>query len=273
VEPAPASATPPPNAESAPDLDRDKLVLIADADVEGGKQIVAAVSGWGLQPVLVHDGVEAMITVQRLLPRAVILDAALPKMYGFQVCEVIKRNQSLRETTVVLVGAIHQPERYRRPPSQLYGADVYLERPDLPEGLAPILRQVGFSLREQTEAEPGPVTGTSAAEPAPVPTPAPAPAAAAPPAPSPTPAAADDGLDDARAKAERLARIIVSDIILYSPEKFEAAAAAGNVVEAMDADLEEGRSLFRQRIDPRIREERDFLVEELQRVAAERGAR
>ena len=32
--------------------------------------------------------------------------AELPKMYGFQVCEVIKRNESLRDIHVVLAGAI-----------------------------------------------------------------------------------------------------------------------------------------------------------------------
>jgi len=270
-----SSPSPKSSAEVVPpaDLDREKLVLVADADPEGAKQIVAALDRWGLQAVLVRDGVEAMINVQRLLPRTVVLDAALPKMYGFQVCEVIKRNQSLRDTTVILVGAIHQPERYRRPPSQLYGADVYLERPDLPDGLAPILRQAGFVLRERGRATPGPGPAAARAQvpdpeaPQVVP-PTPRPVRQPPP---PATAAADDEIAQAREKAERLARIIVSDIVLYNSEKFDAAAAAGNVVEAMDADLEEGRNLFRQRIDPRVREERDYLVEELRRVAAERA--
>ncbi len=36
---------------------------------------------------------------------------------------------------------------------------------------------------------------------------------------------------------------------------------------AMSGDLDEGRSLFAQRIDARVRESRDFLTEELLRVA------
>jgi len=63
----------------------------------------------------------------------------------------------------------------------------------------------------------------------------------------------------------------VSDIVLYHPEKFEAAAQAGNVAEALAADLAEGRALFNQRVDPSVRDERDFLTEELERVAAERS--
>jgi len=41
----------------------------------------------------------------------------------------------------------------------------------------------------------------------------------------------------------------------------------------LDPDLEEGRALFRQRIDARVREERDHLAEELVRVGRTRGMR
>jgi hypothetical protein len=83
----------------------------------------------------------------------------------------------------------------------------------------------------------------------------------------PAVAQADDGLAEERAKAERLARIIVSDIILYNEEKFADALRRDCVVETMSPDLEEGRALFRERIDERVREEQDYLVEELLRVA------
>jgi hypothetical protein len=97
----------------------------------------------------------------------------------------------------------------------------------------------------------------------------PAPAAAL--GPEPAPARADDGLAEERAKAERLARIIVSDIILYNEDKFTEALKRDSVVEMMSPDLEEGRDLFRSRIDERVRDERDHLVEELLRVARQRG--
>jgi len=263
-------------------VDRARLVLIADPVVDSGKRTVHALTSWGMHPILVHDGVEAMLAIQRMLPRVVILDAALPKMFGFQVCEVIKRNESLRNTGVVLIGAIHDRDRYHRPPSELYGADVYLEHPDLPDGLRPILERLGIELTG------GEVAASGFAE-APAPDPAitvppnqappvreapaaqaPAPVPTAPPAAAEVPAAPDE-LADERAKAERLARIVASDIVLYQPEKFSEAVRQGNVVEAMDAEIGEARALFRQRVDERVREERDFIVEELLRVAGERG--
>ena len=282
-------------------VDRDRLVVVADPSVDAGKATVAKLSSWGLQPILVHDGVEAMLTIQRMLPRVVVLDAALPKMYGFQVCEVIKRNESLRHTGVVLVGAVHNQERYRRQPVDLYGADHYIEQPDLPDGLEPLLHQMGVELRSSVTPAPAPVAtapsqpkpevSEAMPTPTPTPTPMPTPAAApesvvaeepafefeqpepaAPPARTPTPApVADDGASEERANAERLARIIVSDIALYQPDKFAAAIEAGNPVEAMDSEIEEGRMLFAQRIPEAVRAERDFIVDELLRVAKERG--
>lgn len=253
-----------PAASEPTSVDREKLVIVADSDVENGKRTVSALSHWGLQPILVHDGVEAMLTIQRMLPRVVVLDAALPKMYGFQVCEVIKRNDSLRNTGVVLVGAIHNRDRYHRPPAELYGADVYLEQPDLPEGLEPILRGFGLEI-----AVSGP-TDSAATRPSPKPAAGP-PAAIVPVSAERTPATGNDPMAEERAKAERLARIVVSDIALYQPERFAEAIRRGNVAEAMDPEIEEARALFRQRINERVRDERDFIVDELLRVARERG--
>jgi len=272
--PPPVAPVPGGSADEAP-IDRDRCVLVADPDEERGKATANALVGWGLQPLLVHDGVEAMLSIQRAEPKVVVLDAALPKMFGFQICEVMKRNESLSEIKVVLIGAIHAQDRYRRPPTDTYGADVYLEQPDLPDGLAPLLQQFGLSLSMGGK----PAVSRHEPDPAPAPVAAPAmpqpeAAVAPPPKPVPVPAeepAGDPALAEEREKAERLSRIIVSDIVLYQAEKFEQAIAGGNLLELLDSEIEEGRKLFRQRIDERVREERDHLVEELTRVALERG--
>jgi predicted Zn finger-like uncharacterized protein len=298
--PPAASAAParPPVPEPAPPArDRAHLVVVADPDSERAKRTAAAFSQAGLETVLAHDGVEAILAIQRVMPRAVVLDAALPKMFGFQVCELMKRNESLRSIRVLLVGSHHHPERYRRPPSELYGADAYLEDSALPEAALDTLRRFGVPVREGA----GPRAPVARAEPAPPPaarrekpdvpapraptaaarapsaaarvpaTPASAPAAPARPATRETPPPADPALADAVAKAERLARIIVSDIELYNKERFAEAVRAGDVLTPFAAELDEGQGLFRERVDPRVRGHRDFLREELLRVARARG--
>jgi predicted Zn finger-like uncharacterized protein len=305
ARPAPAAAAartaPAARAEAAPAADPARLVLIAHPERDAGKQIADALSRWGVRVIVVHDGVEAILNIQRTLPRVVVLDAALPKMFGFQVCELMKRNESLRSIHVVLVGAIHDQDRYRRPPGELYGADAYAERQTLPDALRPLLERFGVPLqpedsaaapaaraeapvetlappapraappREAPRATPAAARATPVAakpavvKPAPAP-PGPAPAAAAP-------AARDEALAQEQAQADRLARIIVSDIVLYNPEKFEEGLRSGRLVASLEAELAEGRALFAQRIDPRVGSAETFLERELMRVARARSER
>jgi predicted Zn finger-like uncharacterized protein len=270
---APAPAPAAPSAPAAPAREQTRLVLVADSEPTPGKSLASTLRDWGFEALLVHDGVEAILAVQRSLPRVVVLDAALPKMFGFQVCELVKRNESLKHIHVVLVGAIHHQQRYRRPPGELYGADVYIERHQLPDALAPILE--GFGLppaSARLAAPPRPEAAPVRRAPEPPLPPPPAREAAAPAPARPAPRMPrGDGLDEARAQAERLARIIVSDIVLYNEQKFEEGVRSGDVVAALDAELEEGRALFAARIDPRVGGADEFLQRELLRVARGRG--
>jgi predicted Zn finger-like uncharacterized protein len=290
---------PHPDPEPEGEVDSARLVLIADPDEERGKSTAEAVRGWGLVPLLVHDGVEAMLAIQRKLPVAVVLDAGLPKMFGFQVCEVVKRNESLRGTKVVLVGSIHDQNRYRRDPSELYGADVYIESPDLPDGLLPLLREAGFSVEVGDTAgaiSPAPSSEStpeldfdssadsfSMVEPEPEPELAPVSERVAASSPVPVPAPApwetvetveteDPERTAERERAQRLARIAVSEMVLYQPEKFDQAMRKGTLEQALDLEIQEARALLRQRIGEEVRAETDFIIDELERVAQERGA-
>ncbi|MBJ21718.1 MAG: hypothetical protein GY910_11810 [bacterium] len=286
------TVTPPPvdTPLPAPEIDPARLVIIADSNEARGKKSAEAVARWGLAQHLVHDGVEAMLSIQRMLPAAVVLDAALPKMFGFQVCEVIKRNESLRNTRVVLVGAIHDQDRYRRNPTDLYGADVYIEGPDLPDGLKSILEEAGLPLNEVAGPD---AIARPRVEPAAVPPPTPeavslpspvpeadfeiksSPAVETPDPVSDQPMAdpQDEGREVVaeRERALRLARIAVSEMLLYSPDKFDDAIRDGNLEQALDLEIQEARALLRQRVSEEIRAETDFIIDELKRVAAERG--
>jgi predicted Zn finger-like uncharacterized protein len=270
--PPATSGRPAATAESElPAYDRQRLVLVAQADVAQCKDTADALSRLGLETVMAHDGVEAILTLQRTLPRAAVLDAALTKMYGFQICELVKRNESLRATWLILVGALHHPDRSHRPANDLYGADAYVEPSELPDALPPLLRRFGLPLREPSAAQAGSCQPLSRPQPASPPPEKVEASAAAPAAPASPEQPLHDGLDEQRAKAERLARIIISDIILYNEEKFAAAIRSQDPLGTMVEELEEGRALFRQRIDARVREERDHLTEELLRVVRARS--
>lgn len=94
---------------------------------------------------------------------------------------------------------------------------------------------------------------------APRPTPPPAP-------PPPTPKPAGPAADPKKAAAERLARILVSEIKLYN----EAAVTEGRQKKAiyrlLKQAIDESRNHYRSRVAPEIASQGDFFHEELVRT-------
>ncbi len=226
---------------------RARRVVLADADAAFTSRCAAWLSSLDFEPIVARDGVEAILAIQRKLPRVVVLDAALPRMYGFEICEFLRNNPELSKVSTILVGAIHRSDRYRRSPRELYGADAYVEKASLPEGLAPVLRNLGITLSL-------PPSVTPAAPPA---------VTVVPPKKEPVPV--QPPAEDAGAR--RLARVIISDLVHVHADAFAAAVRAGNVVEAMRDRLADGRTIFSKRVAPELRNSRDFLTEELLRAA------
>lgn len=60
-------------------------------------------------------------------------------------------------------------------------------------------------------------------------------------------------------EAQRFARTIVSDIILYNPEKSEEGVRTGTFEEMMREDLQEGRRLYDERITPEMTPGQDYF--------------
>lgn len=96
------------------------------------------------------------------------------------------------------------------------------------------------------------------AEPDPVPAPAPAPAPVAAPAPAPAPAAAPAarpnpfGANDPGAKARRLARALVSDIVTYHPERRDQALASGTLKREFMEEIKKSWEEYVAQVGPEI---------------------
>ncbi len=58
--------------------------------------------------------------------------------------------------------------------------------------------------------------------------------------------------------AMRLARAIVSDILLYNKEKVKEGLQNDNLFELLNDELEEGRDLFNKRVDRQILENSNY---------------
>ncbi len=273
VETAPSS--PPPLASpttprsSPPDPSGPKpKVLVAHGDLDYCAIMTEALQEEGYQVLTAHDGVDALLQIQRECPPVVVLEAALPKMYGFEICEFMKRSETLQHVKVLLAVSDNGRNRYTRDPECMYGADDFVEegrfRDDLARKVSEILsgsEPTSGDAREAPLPSPEPVSVREKAEEAPSGPEAPAPEFEPPGGRGAVEPA--DPAEEARAKARRLARIIVSDIALYNEAVIDKGVRSGQLMNLIRDDLEEGYRLFRSRVPPDIVEEADYIREAL----------
>jgi predicted Zn finger-like uncharacterized protein len=212
------------------------------------------------------DGVSALAIIEEKLPEVVVLDVALPLLYGFQVCEAVRKNPVTAGVKIILIAAIYDKTRYRREPISLYGADDYIEKHSIPDLLAAkihLLVSGGTSVRTAAAADTTPTANDGNTAPAIV---------------EPENMAAKIIMDEEResatvttpedseahVKARRLARLIVSDIVLYNQELVEEGIRTDSFYALLEADILEGRELYEKRISDAIRCRTVYLDEALE---------
>lgn len=145
----------PPTAEAKKEtLDRTK-VLIAHSESKLLREMEELVRAAGYTPILSQDGIEAIVKASKELPFVAVLDVALPKEYGFDVCRKLKEIEYTKDIKVILVASVYDKRRFRRPPASTYGADDIIEDHEVKE----LLIQKIESLKEGgKEADSGTVT-------------------------------------------------------------------------------------------------------------------
>lgn len=212
-----------------------------------------------------HDGKEALDIIQKLMPDVVMLNVALPTMYGFQVCEALRNNPKTSGIKIILLAAIYDKTKYKRAPQTLYGADDYIEQHHIPDALAAMIYRLAGEAKpvaaENNEIQAGErLVDTS------------------PDRLTPSEAASqeqsrkelrdhhltDSAIEDKVAEAARLiARSIVSDISLYREEELEEGLRSGDVQQALRIEIADGRSIYESRVPESSSLGADYYAEAL----------
>jgi predicted Zn finger-like uncharacterized protein len=266
--------TPPPVAAPQPEVPTPAQfprikVVVANESPAFCKAVTKVLAGEPFDVFTFNDGREALAAISQLKPAVVLLDVALPSMYGFEVCEAIRKDPAIAYVKVILIASIYDKTRYKRAPLSLYGADDYIEKHHIPDTLAVMIYRL---LSGQTPVEVPPEARPVVEEEVQgVPqelsksemtaqeftrrelkqdeenkTSLPAP----PTAPE---------LPEAHDKAKRLARIIISDIVLYSQARVEEGVRNDTFFELLDDDITEGRALYARRVAEEIRTSSSYL--------------
>ncbi|MDP2156401.1 MAG: zinc-ribbon domain-containing protein [Nitrospirota bacterium] len=241
-----------------------KKILLAHSSASVVENIKNLLVGEGYSVIISVDGIDAMVRALKELPAFGIIEVALPKIYGFEVCKKLKSHPETKEMKLILVPSIYDKTKYRRDPVSLYGADEYIEEHDLSVRLIEAINRIKSGVpaepdKPKIQTQPQP-TALKAPEQQPTEKDVEAPGREEPAAPAPRPAA-DVKTDELIEKARRLSRTIINDIYLYNSAKVDEAVRRGDFYAVFGAEVKEGFKLYENRIPQEIRKKADFYRE------------
>jgi hypothetical protein len=155
----------------------------------------------------------------------VILNVYLKGKLGVEISEEIKEDPALARTKVVLIGALFRANRFRANPTNLYGADEYIEEQipalELRQILGKLFPDIAALPHEEVEPE---------------------------------------EFDEAR----RLARLILSDIVIYNTEKVDRGIRGDTFFEILKDEIAEGEEYYESRVPSKVRQKTNFFHDTIQ---------
>ncbi len=112
---------------------KGKTILVVDDSPTVRKLISSKLEKSGHQVVCAVDGVEAMTTIETMVPDLVLLDIAMPRMDGYQVCKLIRANEAAKDVPVVMISG--KDGFFDKVRGRMAGTTGYITKPFGPETL------------------------------------------------------------------------------------------------------------------------------------------
>jgi two-component system phosphate regulon response regulator PhoB len=128
-------------------------ILVADDEKDVLDLVSANLKSAGFSVIEALDGASAVARARSELPALIILDLMLPKMSGFEVYKVLKRDPATSQIPVVMLTA--KAEETDRILGLELGAEDYITKPFSPRELVlrvkSVVRRAGSALNETVE--------------------------------------------------------------------------------------------------------------------------
>ncbi len=112
---------------------KGKTILVVDDSATVRKLISSKLEKSGHQVICAVDGVEAMATIETMVPDLVLLDIAMPRMDGYQVCKLMRSNEALKDVPVVMISG--KDGFFDKVRGRMAGTTGYITKPFGPETL------------------------------------------------------------------------------------------------------------------------------------------
>lgn len=127
----------------------------------------ARLSAEGYQLISAKDGEEGLALAVKERPDLIICDVMMPKVSGFEMLDILRSTEGIKDTRVIMMTALSQAEDKAK--AEKLGADLYLVKSqvtleDMARSVRNILAKDGHDVGKSEDQTPQPV-----AAPAPVP--------------------------------------------------------------------------------------------------------
>lgn len=131
------------------------VVLVVDDSPTIRKIVEITLKRQGVQVVSAPSGVIALAAIANTPPQLILLDIMLPKVNGYQICQIIRRNPEYKHIPVVMLSG--KDGVFDKVRGKLVGATEYITKPFEPRDLLRVVRKYVALETELREASNGTV--------------------------------------------------------------------------------------------------------------------
>ncbi len=108
-------------------------ILVVDDETQLVEMVMMRLEANDYEVVTAADGQEALSQAKHEKPDLMILDLMLPKMDGYKVCGLLKKDSKFSRMPIIIFSARAQAEDKKL--AEEMGADAYMTKPFEPQAL------------------------------------------------------------------------------------------------------------------------------------------
>lgn len=114
-------------ARNLKELTSRRLILVVDDSQTVVRSVQFALETECFRVRTAHDGLQALAKLDQEIPDLILLDVTMPRMDGYQVCKVIKNNDSTRHVPVIMLSG--KDGFFNKVKGKMSGASEYITKP------------------------------------------------------------------------------------------------------------------------------------------------